>query len=475
MRTNKKLLNGLLCAGALAAAGGCFWNIAKKKAAEKDENGLSLKPRVIDTPEHFYDDDVFLRPIESIYGEHTRITASDDDRHGMNNNALIVGAPHSGKTTSVALSNIMQMNASYVVSDPSGELLRLTGKMLEDNGYSVRVFNLTDASHSNGYNPFRYIREEGDVLKLVECFINSTTETGRNTDKFWLDAEKGLLCAIIFYLREYETSDKQNFAGIAKMVRQAKSDNTETQRKNAQAKKTELDKIFDYIRGNIDKDDICLKYYDVFKLAPDKTTSGILVSLDGRLAVFSDIPDILISEDELNLETFGDDKNVLFVTVPPKYSFFSTALYRQIFDTLCYVCEFNKMRLMANVRFILDDFTTIGKIPNFALTLNTLRKSGISCMIFVESLEQLRQLYGNTWYPNCTEILDACATTVYLGKQDVLMQDGAIKKVPDGFVLIVTRDYATRGRKSFCDKKFDPFTMHKNNDKLQNHETKKKE
>ena len=460
MRKNKKLLNGLLCAGALAAAGGCFWNIAKKKAAEKDEGGLDLNA-----------DDVVLGPIESIYGEHTRITVNDD-RRGMNNNALIVGAPHSGKTTNVALPNIMQMNASYVVSDPSGELLRLTGKMLEDNGYSVRVFNLTDASHSNRYNPFRYIREEGDVLKLVECFINSTIETRRNTDKFWLDAEKGLLCAIIFYLREYETPDKQNFAQIAKMVRQAKSDNAETQQKNAQAKKTELDNLFDAIREHVDEDDICLKYYDVFKLAPDKTTSGILVSLDERLAAFSDIPDVLISEDDLNFEKFVDNKHVLFVTVPPKYSFFSTALYRQIFDTLFYVCEFNKMRLMANVRFILDDFTTIGKIPNFAPTLNTLRKSGMSCMIFVESLEQLCQLYGNTdpWDPNCTEILDACATTVYLGKQDVLMQDGTIKKVPDGFALIVTRD-----RKSFCDKKFDPFTMHKNKDKLQNYETEKKE
>lgn len=310
--------------------------------------------------------------IESIYGEYTRVCVRDDQRN-MNNNALIIGAQHSGKTKGVALSNIMQMDTNYVVSDPSGELLKLTGKMLMDNGYSVKVVNPADVLHSNRYNPFQYIRTESDVCKLVECYTNAVTEPGRNTDKFWLDAEKGLLCAIIFYFKNYETPDKQNFVEIAKMIRQAKSDDPKTRRKNALKKRTELDKIFDGTRWRPEQSNLCFKYYEMFKFAPDKTALSILDSLDVNFKLFSDVSGVFASEkDDLKLEEFGDDKNALFIAMPAESSSLSNMLYMQMFDELFHFCELHEGRLHANIRFILDDFVTIGRIPNFMQTINTI-------------------------------------------------------------------------------------------------------
>lgn len=446
-------------------------------------------------------------PMNSIYGKHTFL-GMENGKYNMNNNAMIIGAPGTGKSFGIVRPNIMQMNSSYVITDPSAELLKTCGKMLENNEYEIKVFDLTDMQHSHRYNPFNYIRTEQDVLTLIDCYINSTTEPGRSGgDKFWLDAEKGLLCAIIFYLREYETEDKQNFAEIAKMVRQAKSDDSETQQKNAKAKKTELDKLFDDIRDYVDPDDICLKYYDVFKLAPDKTTSGILISTGVRLGAFNmETVANLTCADDLDLMTLGDKKTAVFIIVPSgenAYAFLVNMLYSQMFDTLYYhgSHDFGDGRLPNDVRFILDEFANIGVIPSFQQKLTTMRKYGLSCMIFIQSLGQIKNLYKDDY----TTLIDACTTFVYLGGADTATMEDIQKKLgtqtikqrkqssshnaAGGGSDSVSTDYTQRwlltldeirrlpsnmllviisGQQPFYDEKYNPYTMHENRDQIGN-------
>lgn len=445
-------------------------------------------------------------PMNSIYGQNTFL-GLENGRYNMNNNAMIIGAPGTGKSFGIVRPNIMQMNTSYVVTDPSAELLKTCGKMLENNGYEIRVFDLTDMRHSHRYNPFRYIRSEQDVLTLIDCYINSTTEPGRGGgDKFWLDAEKGLLSAIIFYLRDYMPKEKQNFAEIAKMVRQAKSNNEQEQKKNAQATKTELDKLFDEIR-EANPDDICLKYYDSFKLAPDKTTSGILISTSVRLGAFNmETVATLTSEDDLELMQIGDRPTAIFIIVPSgenAYAFLVNMMYTQMFDSLYYhgAHDFGDGHLPVDVRFILDEFANIGVIPSFQQKLTTMRKYGLSCMIFIQSIGQIKNLYEKDY----ATLIDACTTFVYLGGADTETMEDVQKKV--GIQTIkqrkkssshnangggsdsVSTEYSQRylltldeirrmpsdsllviisGQQPFYDKKYNPYKMHENRDQVGN-------
>lgn len=369
-------------------------------------------------------------PMNSIYGENTFL-GMDNGRYNMNNNAMIIGAPGTGKSFGIVRPNIMQMNSSYVVTDPSAELLKTCGKMLENNGYEIRVFDLTDMRHSHRYNPFRYIRSEQDVLTLIDCYINSTTEPGRGGgDKFWLDAEKGLLSAIIFYLRDYMPVERQNFAEIAKMVRQAKPENEQQKQKNAQATKTKLDVLFEEIR-EVNPNDICLKYYDVFKLAPDKTTSGILISTGVRLGAFNmETVATLTMEDDLELMQIGDRPTAIFIIVPSgenAYAFLVNMMYTQMFDSLYYhgAHDFGDGKLPVDVRFVLDEFANIGVIPSFQQKLTTMRKYGLSCMIFIQSIGQIQNLYEKDY----ATLIDACTTFVYLGGADISTMEDVQKKV----------------------------------------------
>ena len=291
------------------------------------------------------------------------------------------------------------------------------------------------------------------------------------------------------------------------MVRQAKSDNAEMQQKNAQAKKTELDKIFDAIREHVDEDDICLKYYDVFKLAPDKTTSGILISTGVRLGAFNmEAVANLTSTDDLELMTLGDRPTAVFIIVPSgenAYAFLVNMMYSQMFDSLYYhgAHDFGDGKLPVDVRFILDEFANIGVIPSFQQKLTTMRKYGLSCMIFIQSLGQIKNLYKDDY----TTLIDACTTFVYLGGADTATMEDIQKKLgtqtikqrkhssshnaSGGGSDSVSTDYTQRwlltldeirrlpsnmllviisGQQPFYDEKYNPYTMHENRDQIGN-------
>ena len=268
-----------------------------------------------------------------------------------NDNILVIGGPGTGKSWAVVRPNILQEYGSYVITDPSGELLATCGNFLIERGYQIRVLNLVDMAHSNTYNPFRYIEKEEDVMTLINCLINCTSDGQKSSDPFWEKSETALLEAIIFYLIRYRSKEEQNFTMVSRLLSEAKAD------KNGNSK---LDNLFNRIR-DIDPDDICVRQYDIFKQASDKTAQSILITAAVRLAPFNiDAVSNLTTEDQMHLQTLGDRKSAVFIIVPQgdnTYSFLVNMMYSQMFSTLYeHAAKTNRFPLPVPVRFILDEF-----------------------------------------------------------------------------------------------------------------------
>lgn len=374
------------------------------------------------------------------------------DHTRLNNNSVIIGSPGSGKSRNVVIPNILQVHGSYVITDPSGELLRSTGRFLEEQGYDIRVFNLIDMAHSHCYNPFNYIRKEEDVLTLLESLIQNTDGGVKSSDPFWPKAEKAVLSAIVFYLIRFQKKDKQNFPMVSKLLRQAKIDPRNT--------RTQLDVIFDEVR-QFDENDICVKQYDIFKNASEKTAQSILISAASRLAPFNfEAVENLTSQDDMDFISIGDRPTAVFITVPQgnnAYAFLVNMLYSQIFDTLYYHAQMDHgdSRLPLDVRFVLDEFANLGVIPDFQNKLTTMRKYGMYCMIFIQSVNQIKTLYKDDW----ETLMDACDTTVFLrgnglsslkdiseklGKQTIRVRDNSSSRSSKGGSSSTSFKYAER-------------------------------
>lgn len=300
-----------------------------------------------------YDKPYAAGPENTIYSKNCMISMNTR-RTNLNSNSMIIGGPGSGKSYNIVRPNLCQMYGSYVCSDPSGELLATTGKMFTENGYDVRVFNLIDMAHSHRYNPFNYIHGEEDVLTLIECLIKNTEgQNNKSADPFWEKAETALLQAIIFYLVRHRKKEERNFSKVSELVRQAKTD--------PKIAKSKLDSLFDAVR-RYDEDDICVKQYDIFKQASDKTAQSILITAAVRLAPFN-VPAVenLTSDDDISLRDIGDKPTITFIIVPQgqnPYAFLVNMLYTQMFDTLYRHASTDcpGMQLKYDVRFILDEF-----------------------------------------------------------------------------------------------------------------------
>lgn len=358
----------------------------------------------------------------TIYSKNCYVTMNTRQT-GLNNNSMIIGGPGSGKSFNIVRPNLMQMYGSYVVTDPSGELMATTGKMFEKYGYKIKVFNLVDMAHSNCYNPFAYLRGEEDVLTLISCLIKNT-EAGKGSsgDPFWEKAETALLEAIIFYLIRYQKKDKQNFAMVSKLLRQAKID--------PKATSSQLDKIFDEVRA-YNADDICIKQYDIFKQASEKTAQSILITAAVRLAPFNiRAVENLTRTDDMDLSGLGDKKTITYIIVPQgnnPYAFLVNMMYSQMFDSLYNhaATDCQGLRLKYDVRFILDEFANIGVIPDFQVKLTTMRKYGLSVMIFIQAVGQIKNLYKDDW----ETLMGACDTLVYLGGNELSSMEDLCKKL----------------------------------------------
>ena len=328
-----------------------------------------------------------------------------------NCNILVIGGSGTGKSRFFVKPNILQANCSFVMTDPSGELLQSEGKFLENKGYKRVVFNLVDPVQSSHYNPFHYIRNEEGVQEMINCIIQNTNQGKSGGDPFWEKSETAFLLALCFYLRENFSESEQNFSNVLKLINKCEVRENDPEFKNA------VDILMEDLEAK-NENSMAVRYWKIFKLAPGKTAMSILVSAGVRLSVFN-MPAIkqLTDTDDIHLESIGDQKTGLFVVIPSAddtFNFMVSLMYSQLFSALYYRAEHNSnKKLDCHVRFLLDEFANIGVIPNFDKKLATMRKYEISSSIIIQSLTQLKSMFDKDW----ETIVDNCDSVLFLGAQ----------------------------------------------------------
>lgn len=376
-------------------------------------------------------------------------------QHRENLNVLVIGGSGSGKSRFFVKPNLMQLNTSYVVTDPKGELLRSCGKLLKKAGYEIRVFNLIDMSHSNNYNPFDYVYDKDGnmnktyVMKMVNCLMKNTKQEGAGgSDQFWDDSTKALTLAIAFYLLEKKdakdpngNSLDRNFSTVMKLMRLAEiSEQDENHR-------SPLDDLMDELREE-NPLSMAVSYYADFKKAPAETAKSILISAAVRFAAFN-LPEVadLTHTDNIHLDTLGDKKTALFVIIPSSdatFNFLAAMMYTQLFDTLYDAANFKYGgRLPVHVRCLLDEFANIGTIPDFDKLLATMRSMEISANIIIQNLAQLKKMYDKSW-----EIVTGnCDSLLFLGGQEASTLEAISKQLGKETIDVVSQN-RTKSHKS---------------------------
>ena len=340
--------------------------------------------------------------------QHVRL-GLDTHKHRRSLNVLVIGGSGAAKTRSFVLPNILTANTNYVITDPKSEVLLATGGYLKEQGYDVRVLNLVNLEQSDGYNPFRYLRDEKDVLKLVNNLIQSTTPKGSHeSDPFWTKAETALLQAIILMLFQEAPEYEQNFSMVMRVLEYAEV------REEDEGHVSPLDLLFESIERR-KPDSVAVRQYKVFKLAAGKTAKSILVSTAVRLAPFN-LPQIqaLTDHDDMDLYTLGEKKVALYAVIPDNdntFNFLVSLLYAQAFQALYYSADqIHHGPLPRHVRFVLDEFAAM-PLPGFTRELATMRSRSISASVIIQNMAQIKELYKDSW----ETIPGNCDSILYLG------------------------------------------------------------
>lgn len=330
--------------------------------------------------------------------------------HGYNLHTLVIGGSGSGKTRHYVMPNLMQCNSSYVVLDPKGDIVRNLGHLLEKEGYVIKVFDLINMDKSHGYNPFKYLQDEKDVLKLINNLIKNTTPKNSSTsDPFWDKAETTLLQAIMLYLYEEAPIEEQNFSMVIEMIAAAEV------KEDDENYMSPLDELFERLEFK-NPDSLALKIYRIYKLAPAKTTKSILISAGVRLqSFFIDSVKRLTLYDELELDKLAIRKTALFCIIPDNDSTFNYLigmLYTQIFQVLYYQSDYVfHGSLPVTVQMYMDEFANVSIPEDFEKVLNTMRSRGLSVSIILQGLSQLKGLYKDSW----ETLVSSCDEIFYLG------------------------------------------------------------
>ena len=355
-------------------------------------------------------------------------------KYARNKNILVIGGSGSGKTRFFVKPSIMQMHSSYVITDPKGQLLKETGKMLlhgapklDENGkpvrdsrgkviyepYRIKVLNTINFSKSMKYNPLAYVRSEKDILKLVNVIIANTKGDGeKSSEDFWVKAERLLYCALIGYIWYEAEPEERNFITLLDLLNACEA------REDDETYKSPVDILFDDLAKK-QPEHFAVKQYVKFKMAAGKTLKSILVSCGARLAPF-DIKELrdIMTEDELELDTMGDRKTALFLIMSDTdttFNFVIAMLQSQLFNLLCDKADdVYGGRLPVHVRCLLDEFANIGQIPNFDKLIATIRSREISASIILQSQSQLKTIYKDA----ADTIVGNCDTTLFLGGKE---------------------------------------------------------
>lgn len=403
-------------------AGICFsaviWLIVyqKKKNAKKFRQGVEYGSARWGGPKDIepylderFDNNILLTNTERL----TMNSRPKNPKFARNKNVLVVGGSGSGKTRFFLKPNLMQMHSSYVVTDPKGTVLVECGKMLEKNGYKIKVLNTINFKKSMHYNPFAYLRSEKDILKLVQTIMANTKGEGeKSTEDFWTKAERLYYTSLIGYLYYEAPEEEQNFESLLAFIDASEVREEDENFKNA------VDYIFDALEKE-KPNHFAVKQYRKYKLAAGKTAKSILISCGARLAAF-DIEELrnLMEYDEMGLDTIGDKKTALFIIISDTddtFNFVVAMMYTQLFNLLCDKADdVYGGRLPVHVRCLLDEFSNIGQIPKFEKLIATIRSREISASIILQAKSQLKAIYKD----HSDTILGNCDSELFLGGKE---------------------------------------------------------
>ena len=357
-----------------------------------------------------YMDPVFANNV--ILSQTERLTMNNrpaNPKYARNKNTLVVGGSGSGKTRFFIKPNLLQLHSSYVLTDPKGTVLPEVGNALLKNGYRIKIFNTINFKKSMHYNPFAYVHDEKDILKLVTTLIANTKGEGKGGDEFWEKAEKLLYSALIGYIHYEAPEEEQNFSTLLEMI------NAMEVREDDEEFKNPVDLMFDELAER-DPDHFAVRQYAKYKLSAGKTAKSILVSCGARLAPF-DIKELreITAYDELQLDTLGDKKTALFLIMSDTdatFNFLISMVYTQLFNLLCEKADdVYGGRLPVHVRCLIDEAANIGQIPNLEKLMATIRSREISAALVLQAKSQLKAIYKD----NADTIIGNCDSQIFLG------------------------------------------------------------
>ena len=402
-------------AAALAVKGILY---ARKKNAKKYRQGVEYGSARWGTEKDIepYIDPVFENNVILTQTERLMMSSRPKDpKYARNKNVLVIGGSGSGKTRFYVKPNLMQMseNTSYVVTDPKGTILIEVGKMMVNGGYKIKVLNTINFKKSMHYNPFQYIRNERDILKLVNTIIANTKGEGEKSgEDFWVKAERLYYCALIGYIWYEAPEEEKNFSTLLEFINASEAREDDEEFKNA------VDLLFEELEAE-EPNHFAVRQYKKYKLAAGKTAKSILISCGARLAPF-DIQELreLMSYDEMELDMLGDRKTAMFVIISDTddtFNFVVAIMYTQLFNLLCDKADDEHGgRLPYHVRLLLDEFANIGQIPKFDKLIATIRSREISASIILQSQSQLKSIYKDA----AETIIGNCDTTLFLGGKE---------------------------------------------------------
>lgn len=353
-----------------------------------------------------FDQNILLTQTERVMVGRNKIP-----KYNINKNVLVIGGSGSGKTRFHIKPNLMQMNASYIVTDPKGTVVLECGKMLQRGGYEIKILNTIDFKQSMKYNPFRYIYCENDILKLVNCIMENTKgEDSKGGEDFWAKAEALYYQALIAYIWYEAPEEEKNMTTLLEMLNASEVREDDENFKNA------VDLMFDALEKR-DPQHFAVRQYKKYKMAAGKTAKSILISCGARMAPF-DIREVreLMEGDELELEKIGDRKTALFCIVSDTdmtFNFISAMVYTQMFNVLCDRALQNGGALPIHVTCLLDEFAN-QKIPNFQHLISVIRSREISAHIVVQTQSQLKAVYKD----HAETIIGNCSCVLFLGGKE---------------------------------------------------------
>ena len=377
-----------------------FTDRAKRRDGEEHGSATWGSPRQVNA--------MFVQRQNKPLTRHVKL-GLDARKHKRNLNVLVIGGSGASKTRGYVKPNILEANTNYVITDPKQEVLTATGGFLRKQGYDVRVLNLVNLEQSDGYNPFVYLRDDKDVLRLVNTLIQATTPKGSHeNDPFWTKSETALLMAIILMLFHEAPAYEQNFAMVMRTLEFAEVSEEDEEHISP------LDMLFRALEQE-QPNHIAVRQYRIFKQAAGKTAKSILVAAAVRLAAFN-LPQIakITSHDDMDLYSLGEKKRALYAVIPDNdntFHFLVSILYAQAFQTLYYSADqIYHGALPCHVHFILDEFAAM-PLPGYTRELATMRSRNISSSTIIQNIAQIKELYKDSW----ETILGNSDTILYLG------------------------------------------------------------